>query len=165
MRSLHRSVHLEARLPACYRDTRPGRVLTRDPWVHTSRLEPLTLSPGSVYDAFYVLAYAIYAAGDRPVRGSDIARSIARLLPPGQPIDVGPTGILDAFTALGEGRNIDLDGAATRLDFDMATGNTASDFAVLCVTTDERGVADDDIESGLVWRATTRRLEGRMSCP
>jgi len=38
MRSLHRSVHLEARLPACYRDTRPDRVLTRDPWVHTSRL-------------------------------------------------------------------------------------------------------------------------------
>src|SRR5262249_47535369 len=62
---------------------------------YSEQLSP-ALSPGAPYDSFYLLAYAAYAAGDAPLTGSALARGIARLVPPGTSIDVGPARILDA---------------------------------------------------------------------
>jgi branched-chain amino acid transport system substrate-binding protein len=121
-------------------------------------------APGVAYDAFYVLAYAAYAAGDEPITGANLARGIARLVPPGAPIDVGPTHVFDAVAELRAGRNVDLKGAATRLDFDLATGETAADFAVYCLKTDEGGAAFDVMESGLVFHPGGTQLDGTMKC-
>ena len=121
-------------------------------------------SPASAYDAFYVLAYAAYAVGDRPVTGVALAEAIARLVPPGKRIEVGPYQIYDAFETLRGGGNIDLEGAGSTLDFELASGDTTSDYVVLCVEADAKGRATGTKESGLVYDAHTRALTGAMRC-
>jgi serine/threonine-protein kinase len=121
-------------------------------------------SPNADYDAFYMIAYAVYALGAEPVTGSAIARAFARLQPPGTSIEVGPTHIFEAFNALERGENIDLTGATGRLDFDLATGEAPVDQAVLCVGWGEKGHAET-IESGLVYDSAANRLRGKLRCP
>jgi hypothetical protein len=125
-------------------------------------------APGCAYDALYVLAYAAYATeaiDHLPVTGPNLARGIAHLVPPGLPVDVRPTRIDDALDALRAGRNIDLNGTMTTLDFDLETGNSRVDFAVYCIKTDADGKAVDAVESGLVYRSAGGQFEGKMKCP
>jgi branched-chain amino acid transport system substrate-binding protein len=124
-----------------------------------------TFSPNSSYDAFYLVAYATYALRDEPVTGTALARSVARLLPPGRPVDVGPSGIFDALNSLSSGTQIDLNGATGPLDFDLATGDAPVDLAVLCVEANAGGNAAETVESGVVYDATAGVLRGAMRCP
>ena len=125
-----------------------------------------TFNPGSTYDAFYLLAYATFALGDQPAHGATLARAFSRLVPPGAPIDVGPTGVFDAITALSKGGSIDLQGTQSDLDFDLTTGEAPTDFALLCAAVDVKGRADGhDVESGVVYRARTHSIDGVMRCP
>jgi serine/threonine protein kinase/ABC-type branched-subunit amino acid transport system substrate-binding protein len=125
-----------------------------------------TIDPNSSYDAFYLLAYATYAIPrGEPITGERLARAIAKLVPPGRPIEVGLTGIFDAYTALRNDESIDLTGATGRLDFDLKTGEAAFDLAILCIGVDDHGAASDGIESGLVYAAATNQLAGTMRCP
>jgi branched-chain amino acid transport system substrate-binding protein len=125
-----------------------------------------TESPNSSYDAFYLLAYASYAlAPDEPPTGANLARAIARLVPPGTPVDVGPSHIFEGFSALRAGKHVDLNGATGKLDFDLSTGDAPVDHAILCPNVDERGRAFDSIESGLVYEAATKKLVGALRCP
>jgi serine/threonine protein kinase len=133
------------------------------------RSDPVSrvINPGSSYDAFYLLAYGIFAldAADPP-NGSSIARAFARLVPPGKPIEVGPTSVLEALGLLRSGQHIDLEGTQSGLDFDLSTGEAPADFALLCPGIDANGSASgDDIESGAVYLAKMRRSEGTMRCP
>jgi serine/threonine protein kinase len=123
------------------------------------------LAPNSSYDAFYLLAYATYALGNEPVNGLSLGRAIGRLVPPGQPIDVGPAGIFDAFSALQRGESIDLNGATGSMDFDLKTGEAPFDQALLCAGLDDAGRAADSVESGVVFRSKENRLEGTFDCP
>jgi serine/threonine-protein kinase len=124
-----------------------------------------TFSPNSSYDAFYLVAYATYALRDEPVTGTALAQAVARLLPPGRPVDVGPSGIFDALNSLSSGAHIDLNGATGPLDFDLDTGDAPVDLAVLCVKPRAGGDADETVESGLVYDATAGVLRGTMRCP
>ncbi len=124
----------------------------------------LTQSPNSSYDALFVIAYAAYAADDA-ISGPSLARAFARLSSPGTRIDVGPSKIFDGFAALDRHENIDLVGSAASLDFDLRTGEAPSDQAILCVSIDESGAAADNIESGLVYDAVTKKFRGTMRCP
>ena len=124
------------------------------------------INPGVSYDAFYLLAYAVYALGKEPVDGPALARAFEHLVPPGRPIEVGPTQVFDALTVLAAGGRIDLQGTQSTLDFDLATGEAPSDFALLCARVDGDGGANgEDVESGVVGRARARRIEGTMRCP
>jgi serine/threonine protein kinase/ABC-type branched-subunit amino acid transport system substrate-binding protein len=142
-----------ARFVSRYNEKFPEAAITR------------TFSPNSSYDAFYVVAYATYALGQAQVTGANLARAIPRLLPPGKAIDVGPSGIFDAFNTLASGANIDLNGATGPLDFDVATGEAPVDLAVLCVGVDPHGQASDSLESGVVYDATAHTLRGALHCP
>ncbi len=122
-------------------------------------------APRPAYDAVYVLAYAAYAAGDAPLTGQSLAKGIARLVGPGPAIEVGPAKIFSAFSALRAGQNVDLVGTETRLHFDLATGEAEVDSVVQCIKTDGRGNAVDSVDSGMVYRAATKTLEGTFSCP
>jgi ABC-type branched-subunit amino acid transport system substrate-binding protein len=124
-----------------------------------------TIAPNTSYDAFYLLAYAIQALGDRAPTGPNVARAFARLIGPGKPTDVGPADVFDAYNALSAGKNIDLRGSTGKLDFDLDTGEAPVDMAVLCVNADRDGRAFDTIESGLVFDAAARKLVGTMRCP
>jgi hypothetical protein len=124
-----------------------------------------TATPNGSYDAFYMLAYAVLALADDPVTGPSLSRAIARLVPPGEQIDVGPLEILKGFSALRAGANIDLNGTIGRLDFDLATGEAPVDMAVLCVGVDRTGLATEGVESGLVFDAHADKLVGQLECP
>jgi ABC-type branched-subunit amino acid transport system substrate-binding protein/tRNA A-37 threonylcarbamoyl transferase component Bud32 len=125
----------------------------------------VSASPGVAYDAVYLLAYAAFAAGDGPLTGPALSRSIGRLVPPGKPLDVGPSHIVQAIDELRAGRNVDLQGAVTRMDLDPATGETTYDYAVQCVGVGPTGAATDAVESGLVLPAGADHLRGTLRCP
>ena len=121
-------------------------------------------APNSSYDAFYLLAYATYALREEPVTGARLAEAMKRLLPPGHRVEVGVAGIFHAFSALRRGELIDLVEATGSLDFDPATGEAPFDQAVLCITVDDHGVANDSVESGLVYNSAENKLVGTKKC-
>jgi hypothetical protein len=118
----------------------------------------------ATYDAVYTIAYAAYAAspGRGPLTGATIASGIARLLPPGVPVDVGRAAKFQAFDVLRSGASIDLRGAATELDFDPKTGNSMVDLDVLCLT--PKGDTVSELPSGLRFDGRGSRLEGELRC-
>jgi branched-chain amino acid transport system substrate-binding protein len=118
-------------------------------------------STSAPYDAFYVAAYALIALGDEPVTGKALAKAVRRLVPPGEPIDVGQAGIYTAINHLRKGKSIDLAGTLTSLDFHAETGDATVDFSVRCLDPAKRLT----VESGLFYRAKTGKLEGTMKCP
>jgi hypothetical protein len=122
-------------------------------------------APSESYDAFYLLAYAAYAVGKGDIHGTDLARAIERLLPPGPKIEVGPASIFEAFTLLRNGAKIDLDGAASSLDFDTRSGEMRVDQAVVCAGVDRDGFARGVVDSGVVYRSADQRLVGDIHCP
>ena len=123
------------------------------------------LSPAAPYDAFYLVAYAAFAAGDGPTRGADLARAVASLLSPGKRIEVGPTAIFDAVAALRAGEHIDLNGAGGPLDFDLATGESPADYVFVCPGRDATGNADAEVESGMGFASADHALRGTLRCP
>jgi hypothetical protein len=131
--------------------------------------EPIirTEAPQPSYDAFYVLAYGLYALGDGAVSGPALSGAIGRLLPPGRRVDVGPAHIFDAFETLRSDptAHVDLGGAIGSLDFDPATGEAPIDYAIVCPGVDDHGAADASVESGLVYDARAKKLVGALRCP
>jgi hypothetical protein len=124
-----------------------------------------TITPATAYDAFYILAYAIAQQGQSGVSGPSIGAGIRRLLPPGELIETGPTGILAALTALSRGESIDLTGPSGSLDFDPETGEWSPDFTLLCSTVGTDAGSGGDVESGVTYRGKDGKVEGRMRCP
>jgi hypothetical protein len=114
------------------------------------------------YDAFYALAYAIVALGERPITGPAIALALPRIVGPGPRIDVGPGGILAATRALGRGESIDLVGAITSLDFDPVTGDPTFDFSITCLRPGRTGPQSSP--SGLVWDGRGHKVTGASRC-
>jgi branched-chain amino acid transport system substrate-binding protein len=147
------STSANVRFVTHYNDAFPGDPITR------------TINPNSSYDAFYLLAYASYAIPDREaVTGDRLAQAFGRLVPPGTPIEAGIADIFAAYAVLHKDASIDFTGATGKLDFDLATGESAFDQAILCVGVGLAGKLDG-VESGLVYVARTQRLEGTARCP
>jgi serine/threonine-protein kinase len=140
-----------------------GKFALRYNEVFSPKITPRN-AQGAPYDAFYLLAYAVAALGDQPVTGAALARALPRLLPPGEPVDVGPGGIHAALAALGSGRGIDLGGTVTSLDFDLETGDATADFSVYCLGPGAHGDARDVVETGLVLDARATKLRGALRC-
>lgn len=118
-------------------------------------------SNSAPYDAFYAAAYAIIALGDEPITGKALARSIRRLVPPGESIDVGQAGMYRVVKLLRDGQNVDLNGSQTSLDFNPETGDPTGDFSVRCFDPVKKSV----VESGLIFSAKSGKLEGTSRCP
>ena len=69
------------------------------------------------YDATVALALAAQAAGS--VDGAAIRDHLREIAgPPGRTVLGTPAGVADGLSLLGEGREIDFDGAASTLDWD-----------------------------------------------
>jgi hypothetical protein len=130
--------------------------------VFSPKVTPGT-APSTSYDAFYVAAYAAYALGDQPASGVGLAGAVRRLVGPGKAVDVGPGQILDVISELHAGRNVDLNGAGSALDFNLATGENSTDFAVYCLKADASGHVVDTVESGMRFDSTTGKLVGKMT--
>jgi branched-chain amino acid transport system substrate-binding protein len=78
---------------------------------------------------------------------------------------VGPSGVLDVVNTLASGGSVDLNGATGALDFDVDTGDAPVDLTVLCPNVDAHGAAFDNMESGVVYDAASRKLRGALKCP
>ena len=121
-----------------------------------------TESPGAPYDSFYMLTYALIASSAEPLRGTSLAGGIEKLLPSGESIDVGPIGFLKALKILQRGDTIDLNGSFSMMDFDPATGESASDYALLCAR--RAGKEVQFLESGLLYDTAKDALTGTFRC-
>ena len=124
------------------------------------KIDPFEATPAP-YDAFYTAAYAMIALGDEPVTGKSLSRSIRRLVPPGESIEVGPANIYKATKSLRDGKNIDLVGAQTSLDFDPETGDPTIESAIICMDS----TTHTGMDSGLVYDVRGAKWSGTMSCP
>lgn len=124
------------------------------------KIDPFEATPAP-YDAFYTAAYAMIALGDEPVTGKSLSRSIRRLVPPGESIEVGPANIYKATKSLRDGKNIDLVGAQTSLDFDPETGDPTIESAIICMDS----TTHTGMDSGLVYDVRGAKWSGTMTCP
>jgi branched-chain amino acid transport system substrate-binding protein len=122
------------------------------------------LNPGSSYDAFYLLAYAVFTQGSAEMTGPVIGSGIVRLLPPGKPVETGPADVLVTLASLARGDDVDLGGPSGSLDLDPATGEWQPDFTLTCPVADAVG-RPADAESGITYSAKQRRVEGVLRCP
>jgi len=115
------------------------------------------------YDAVYLLANAMFAAGSVPkLTGSDIARGMQRIVGGNLSIDVGPTTIADGFSALAAGGNIRLNGTMGPADFDPGVGSRRSNGSVYCIqrTGPQLAFAYDVLR----YDQTARTLSGNFPC-
>jgi hypothetical protein len=119
-------------------------------------------SPGNAYDAVYLVAYAAQVADEGGRTGASLARALGRLTPPGKPFDVGPEQLLDVQAALRRGERVDLQGTISPLDFDLATGESATEFEYVCLV--RRGGSWQTEFSGLRYEPGGA-IVGEMACP
>jgi hypothetical protein len=118
------------------------------------------------YDSFYLLAYAAAALGQQPITGINLAGAFRRLQPPGEPVEVGPAALYGALGALAAGKNIDLEGTTTTLDFDQETGDATATFSLYCWALGETpGAPPRVIESGVHFDGKTQKPTGALHCP
>lgn len=93
-------------------------------------------NPGGLenfYDAVYLLANAMYAAGSVPeITGTDIARGMQRVVSGAISVDIGPTHIADGFAILSTGSAINLNGTMGPSDFDPGVGARHGAGSVYC---------------------------------
>ncbi len=129
---------------------------------HVSR----TQNPGSSYDAFYLLAFGANAADAGRPDGVALSHAFGRFNALGRAIEVGPTDAFEALAELSSGKSIDLVGATSRLGLDPRSGEAAFDYVLVCVATEASGKArGESLESGVSYRASTRRVAGSLACP
>jgi ABC-type branched-subunit amino acid transport system substrate-binding protein len=91
------------------------------------------------YDAAYLLAYAMLAAGNSEVTGKRIAAGLGKMSD-GPRVVARPDQINAAITALASGGGIQFEGASGSLDFNAKTGEAPADVEIWCVL-DEKGTA------------------------
>jgi len=113
------------------------------------------------YDALYLLAYSVVATGADPITGPNLARGFARQVS-GTHVPLGSANIGTAFELLLSGQSFDYDGASGPLDFDLNTGEAASDIQIWCVQT-HHGAPTEPRASPVYYSATSRSLVGTMS--
>lgn len=125
----------------------------------------LTFGMAGAYDATYMLAYAIGAAGNTTLSGPVIGTNLAKLIDGATKIDVGPVRINDAFNTLISKSEIDINGASGPLHFDKATGEARSDIAIWCLVEDPNSHETSFNDStGQSYDATGDKLTGTFKC-
>ena len=99
---------------------------------------PSVFGMAGTYDAIFLLAYSVAAAGPRALTGDELQMGFGRLVS-GTPIDVGGTTMNTGFAALASPGTFDVEGASGPLDFDLATGEARSNIDAWCIAKDGSG--------------------------
>jgi ABC-type branched-subunit amino acid transport system substrate-binding protein len=121
----------------------------------------LAESPGAPYDSLYLIAYAAARAAD-PTSGQSLAEAIPSLVGGRVSVDVGASSFLRALSELRAGQTVDLQGAFSSLDFDLSTGESQTDYAILCASGEKESFRV--LETGLTYRAKEDRFSGKLEC-
>lgn len=127
---------------------------------------PRFANPGgfeNFYDAVYLLANAMFAAGSVPsLTGPDIARGMQRITSGNLAIDVGPTTIADGFSALAAGGSIRLNGTMGPADFDPGLGARRGNGSVYCIQ--RSGPQLSFVYDVLRYDRSNKTLSGEFPC-
>jgi hypothetical protein len=118
------------------------------------------------YDCFWMSQYAVYAASNKgklPLSSLDGAtyasQGISVLNPPGEPRNVGASGVSAVLSTLAAGGDADLTGASSLLDFELTRGTPGANARLSCIQ-DSKLIA-----SGLEFNAKTGEVSGTNACP
>lgn len=127
--------------------------------------EALVFGMAGAYDATYLLAYAVVAAGEgAPLSGGALARGLRRMTGGAVRVDAGPTDVAKAFNLLHDGNAIDYNGASGPLDFDGA-GEAPSDIQVWCVALDPNTREPFFLDNtGVFYDAAKNEVVGAFAC-
>lgn len=123
---------------------------------------PDVIGAAGAYDATYLLAYSATALGATPISGPALAEGLSKMVPPGQPVDVGTAAINSTLTLLAGGGAIDFNGASGPLDFDVSTGEAPSDIQIWCMPPGPGNAAQSAVASGLYLDAASGMLSGSI---
>jgi branched-chain amino acid transport system substrate-binding protein len=119
---------------------------------------PQVFGMAGAYDATFLVAYGISGTPGKPITGTSIETTFARLVS-GTKVDVG-TDLNTGFKTLGSGGSFDIEGASGPLDFDLKTGDVkAANIDVWCVGKDGNG-APVFVSSGRLFDAATSTMTG-----
>jgi ABC-type branched-subunit amino acid transport system substrate-binding protein len=123
---------------------------------------PSVFGMAGTYDGLFLLAYAVAAAGTRPLTGDELQKGFARLVS-GALVDVGGSSLNTGFQALASpAGTFDFDGASGPLDFDLATGEARSNIDVWCIKKDGTG-RPAFLPSGRLYDAKASKMNGVYS--
>ncbi len=128
-----------------------------------SKADPQNSGGSSGYDAAYLIAYSIVAAGNVPLTGQAIAGGLKKMVPPAQLVEVGPNNINSAFATLTAGQGINFEGASGPLDFDVKTGEAVSDIQLWCAKKNDAGKFTFGYV-GAFYNASKKGLDGVDTC-
>lgn len=124
------------------------------------RFKGNAINGSNAYDAAYLLMYAAYASGNKPLTGAGLAEAIGKLQGPGPNVEVGANGLSTAIQALANGA-ITLTGTAGDLKYDLTSGDlVAANAAVWCLGVDSQGKARLVQQSGQTYSVTSDALSG-----
>lgn len=126
--------------------------------------DPVALGPAGSYDAVYLLSYSAVSLGANPLTGPNLAAGFASLIPQtgAKAVDAGVNDIDAAFNTLIAGGKIDFNGASGPLDFNLTTGEAASDIQVWCMPKDNTtNKATSAQNSGLYLDSVSMRLKDK----
>jgi len=119
---------------------------------------PEVFGMAGTYDSMFLLAYAVAAAGPRPITGDELQKGFRRLVS-GAPINVGGSSMNVGFQALVSPGDFDFDGASGPLDFDVSTGEARSNIEVWCIA-QMPGMRPSFVPSGRLFDAKANQLAG-----
>ncbi len=124
----------------------------------------LALQAGHGYDAFFLTAYAIVAAGASDISGTTISQALRKILQSGGPaISTGTDDLPRAFQALQNGGGLTVTGTTGPIAFDEK-GNRKFNSRLYCVT----GVSGKAVginRPGYMIDSTTGMVSGTAVCP
>lgn len=116
----------------------------------------------NAYDAMYLLAYGILAAGEGALTGPFIASGL-KMMNDGSKVDAGPNNINATLNALSGGGSIDYEGTSGPLDFNNDTGEAPSNIEVWCIGENNQMQPIFD-RSEQYYEAATDTVIGTDSC-
>jgi len=122
------------------------------------------LESENFYDAFYYLAYSIYAAG--PVTGPAISQGMLRILGGPQAYGVGPKDITNVLSALAVPMSrIELDGTLGAPNFDLKLGTRIDPGSVFCFEQPSPTVAQVSLRTQVLrYNPSSQAFTGTFSC-
>jgi serine/threonine-protein kinase len=155
---------LRARLFAVNTATTPAlqRFVARYDEVYTPRITA-DEAVSAPFDAFYVAAYAIVASGRARPTGAELAGALGRLRT-GETVEVGAGAISATVAALGAGKSVDLEGTATTLDVDPATGDPRVRMTAYCLGPGAGVEPRDIVDAGVALGAGDGPVTGALRC-
>jgi hypothetical protein len=110
----------------------------------------------------YNLAYAIVGAGSAPtLTGQVIAEGFAKLNPPGAVINVGPSAVNDAISALKANTNIDFEGSVSEYQWNLSNGTAQQHQSTWCYA--PAGTNNvTSLVTGITWDPETDEISGDL---